>query len=106
MVERQDIHRRKVILANDLWRRKLETGLWVGMEWRPLTRKPGSAMAKMQPSMPSPSLPSPLKVVLCMPLNVLDMAHVCVRIIYPSRDGHNGCLSSMNEFPQDVHVSP
>ena len=41
-----------------------------------------------------------------MPLNVLNMTYVRVWIIHPSRDGHNGCLSPVNEFSQDVHVSP
>jgi hypothetical protein len=40
-----------------------------------------------------------------MPLNVLNMACVGVWVIHSSRDGNNGCLSSMNKVSQDVHVS-
>ena len=62
-------------------------------------------MLKMQPPGPSPSLPSSLEVILCMPLNVLNMTCVGVWVIHSSRDGNNGCLSSMNKVSQDVHVS-
>ena len=40
-----------------------------------------------------------------MPLNVLNMTCVGVWVIHSSRDGNNGCLSSMNKVSQDVHVS-
>jgi hypothetical protein len=33
VMERQDIHRRKVFLKSDLRRRELKTGLRVGVEW-------------------------------------------------------------------------
>tara|TARA_Y100000991_G_scaffold116532_1_gene87912 strand:- start:10798 stop:10968 length:171 start_codon:yes stop_codon:yes gene_type:complete len=55
-------------------------------------------MPQMQrPLTPSP-LPSPFKVILCMPLDVLDMASVCMWTIGSPCNGHNGCLSLVNKF--------
>ena len=40
-----------------------------------------------------------------MPLDVLDMASVCMGAICSPCNGYNGCLSLVNKFAQDVHMS-